>query len=102
MTSSSSTLIGQAAFRHPIAPGQRKVVGHIVETPPDGEQGLAEGIGRIVGSSPPAQIMLQRLVHMGGDELETMTPLEVGVHWMFLSGTGMILSGAGEKPSHQG
>src|SRR3990172_3269379 len=91
MTSGAPALIRQTAFGHPITPGQREVRGDVVQPPPDSQQSLAESIGRVFAVGTSSQITLQRLVHLGGDELETLPPLDVGVHWMILSGTGLIL-----------
>ena len=97
MTLPSPPLIGKCASSNAIAPGQREIGRNVVETPPNGQQDVAQSVGRVIGCGTSAQITLQRLVHLGGDELETLPPLDVGVHWWFLSGTALILSGPREK-----
>ena len=91
------SLIGQSASGNAITPRQRGIGRNIVETPPNGQQDVTQGVGGVIGCGASAQITLQRLVHLGGDELETLSPLDVGVHWWFLSGTALILSALNGK-----
>jgi hypothetical protein len=97
MTFRAASLVRQAASGNAIAPGEREIGRNIVETPPNGQQDVAQGVGGVIGCGTSAQITLQRLVHLGGDELEALPPLHVGVHWWFLSGTALILSGLNGK-----
>ena len=90
-------MIRKSASGDAVTPRQREIGGDIIETPPDGQQDVAQCVGRVIGGGPSAQITLQRLVHLGGEELKTLPPLDVGVHWKLLSGTVLILSGLGEK-----
>jgi hypothetical protein len=85
-------MIGDDAARHGITPRQRGIRGHVVETPPNDGEGLVEQVGDVVGGDTTTQITLQRLVDLGGERFEAVSPLRSGTHLKLLSGIVAILS----------
>ncbi len=90
----SPPVISQRSPGNPIRPRKWRVLGDAVEPAPDGEQHIAQHVGGVIRSDTPTQVTLKWLVHLGGDELEALPPLDVRVHWRFLSAITPILSSA--------
>jgi hypothetical protein len=84
---SGTSLVRQASTRNTEGPwhGLRR---NLVESSPDDEQRVSEGVCSIVRVGPALQVALQGFVHHRGDGLETLAARVVGPHDTFLSGTG--------------
>ena len=75
-----------------VGPGQDGALGHILETTPHGEQDIGENIARFVGRDATTYVAQQRVVHIGDERFEAVSPLAFGAHYHPVSGIGRILS----------
>ena len=85
-------MIGERSPGNTVGPGQGGALGHILETTPDGEQDTGEDVAGLIRGGTATYVTLQRVVQLGDNCFEAVSPLTFGAHLLPMSGTGRILS----------
>lgn len=79
----SSPLVGECPPGDAVAPGKGAVVRYVVETAPNGEHDLRQGILGVFSGDASKQIALDGLEDLAGYLVESGGFIGVGAHWWF-------------------